>query len=270
MTTAPTNVEERELLPWEAYIPGGHWRNAEDEAEGAKLGMWLFLATEVLLFGGFFCAYAAFRLMYPDNWHEASRYYLSWKIGATNTAVLIISSFTIVLAIRGAQLGRRWQTMVNLVITQLCGIFFLVLKIGWEYIPKIHHGELPGINYRYHYEAQHPINVPPPPPADLRAVTTDMPHAVFTGTQKALEAAQHAYHFTPGPHDDIFLSVYWIATATHGLHVLIGVLVMGWALWKTWKWHYGPTHYTSLENIGLYWHLVDIIWIFLFPLLYLV
>ena len=270
MTTAPTTVEDRELLPWEAYVPGHHWRNAEDEAEAAKLGMWLFLSTEVLLFGGFFCAYAAFRLMYPENWHEASRYYLSWKIGATNTAVLLLSSFTIVLAIRGAQLGRRWQTMVNLFITNCCALFFLVLKIGWEYIPKIRKGELPGVNYRYHFDPHHAGNHVATPPNNLQAVVSDVPHAVFSGTRQAIEATQHAYHFTPGAHDSIFLSVYWISTATHGFHVLVGVGVITWAMLKTWKLHYGPTHYTSLENIGLYWHLVDIIWIFLFPLLYLV
>ncbi len=224
MTTAASTT--RELLPHEAYVPGAHWRNAQDEAEAAKLGMWLFLGTEVLLFAGFFCAYAAFRLWYPDNWHDASRYYLNWKIGFANTVVLLLSSFTIVLAIRGAQTNRKWMTLWTLVITQACAAFFLIVKLGWEYAPKIAKGELPGANFSY----------------------------------------DHAQ----GPYDHIFLSVYWISTATHGFHVFVGMVVIAWAMWKTLKDHYGPRHYTSLENIGLYWHLVDVIWIFLFPLLYLV
>jgi len=247
MTTVAASLES-ELRPYEAYVPGAHWRNAEDEAEGAKLGMWLFLGTEVLMFGGFFCAYAVFRMMYPEVWHEASRHYLNWKIGAINTVVLLLSSFTVVMAIRGAQLARRWQMVVNILITIACALFFLTVKLLFEYWPKIQKGELPGALYRY------------------------VPHHVDAAAAgHAADAAGHAAHaFVPGTHDHLFLSIYWISTATHGLHVLIGVFVLSWALLKALRWDYGPKHYTSLENIGLYWHIVDVIWIFLFPLLYLV
>lgn len=255
-----TTTDSHELKPHEAYVPGHHWRNAEDELEGAKLGMWLFLATEILMFSGFFCAYAVFRMLYPDNWHEASRYYLNWKIGAANTAVLLLSSFTVVLAIRGAQLGKRGMILWNLAITQLCAAFFLVVKLGWEYWPKWQKGELPGANFMY----------PGSHGADHAAATLTDPAAMGQIVEVAAKAGEAAHHFTPMPHDQIFLSVYWIATATHGLHVFIGMIVIGWAMIKAWKWQYGPRHYTSLENIGLYWHIVDIIWIFLFPLLYLV
>lgn len=226
MATAAVEQNDQHLEPHERYVPQSHWRNAHDEAEGAKLGMWLFLSTEVLLFSGFFCAYSVFRMLYPGNWHEASHHYLNWKIGFANTLVLLLSSFTIVMAIRGAQTNRRGMILLNLTITQLCAIFFLVVKIGWEYMPKIAKGELPGANFQY----------------------------------------AHGH----GAHDQLFLSVYWIATATHGFHVLVGIVVIAWAMVKTVKGYYGPKHFTSLENIGLYWHLVDIIWIFLFPLLYLV
>lgn len=255
MTTLPVAADiDRELEPHERYVPGHHWRNAKDELEAAKLGMWLFLATEVLLFAGFFCAYAVFRMWYPGNWHEASRYYLNWQIGAANTAVLLLSSFTIVLAIRGAQLGNKSMIMINLIITQLCAAFFLIVKLGWEYWPKIQKGELPGANFSY---AGH---------------LPDVAHAgdaVAHAAQAAGHAADHA-HYVTQPYDHIFLSIYWISTATHGFHVFVGMLVIAWAMWLCAKGHYGPKHYTSLENIGLYWHLVDVIWIFLFPLLYLV
>jgi cytochrome c oxidase subunit 3 len=154
MSQATTNEAAGELRPYEAYVPGHHWRNAEDEQEAAKLGMWLFLSTEVLLFGGFFVAYAVFRMMYPGVWHEASRHYLDWQIGAINTAVLLLSSFTIVLAIRGAQLGNRRMIMINLWITQACAAFFLIVKILFEYIPKIQKGKLPGANFRYHHHGK--------------------------------------------------------------------------------------------------------------------
>jgi cytochrome c oxidase subunit 3 len=255
MTAVDTQHGDKgELLPYEAYVPGHHWRNAEDEAEGAKLGMWLFLSTEVLLFAGFFCAYAAFRLMYPENWHSASAYYLNWKIGAANTVVLLLSSFTIVLAIRAAQQGKRGMIMINLIITQICALFFLVVKIGWEYIPKIEKGKMPGAFFNYSPKGEEH--------AAVEAGQAIMPAAAAV--------AENGAAFVPGAHDHIFLSVYWISTATHGFHVFVGVLVIFWAMWKTAKFHYGPNHYTSLENIGLYWHLVDVIWIFLFPLLYLV
>lgn len=260
-SVATSHTPASELKPHERYVPGAHWRNAVDESEAAKLGMWLFLSTEVLLFSGFFCAYAVFRLWYPGNWHEASRHYLSWQIGFANTIVLLLSSFTIVLAIRGAQTNRKGMILLNLLITQLCAAFFLVVKIGWEYIPKINKGELPGRNFSY---AGHV--------ADHGANAVDAAHAADAAQMLATAGAHAADHadYIPAAYDHIFLSVYWISTATHGFHVFVGMIVIAWAMWKAARDHYGPRHYTSLENIGLYWHLVDVIWIFLFPLLYLV
>jgi cytochrome c oxidase subunit 3 len=256
MTSLPAEsaAMDRELEPHERYVPGHHWRNAQDEMEAAKLGMWLFLATEILLFAGFFCAYTVFRYWYPENWHAASRHYLNWKIGAANTVVLLLSSFTIVLAIRGAQTNRKGMMLVNLFITELCAAFFLVVKLGWEYAPKWQKGELPGGFFTYGgHDASH----------DAHAATE---HASWFST---LLSVDHG-HYVTNAYDHIFMSVYWISTATHGFHVFAGMIVIGWAMWMAARGHYGPKHYTSLENIGLYWHIVDVIWIFLFPLLYLV
>lgn len=256
MTTLPVGpTYERELEPHERYVPGTHWRNAQDELEAAKLGMWLFLGTEVLLFGGFFCAYAVFRYWYPDNWHAASRHYLNWKIGAVNTAVLLLSSFNVVLAIRGAQMNRRWMIQVNLLMAWLCGLFFLVVKLWKEYFPKVQAGEMPGAFFRY-------------AGSDGHAHAAEHAGAL----SRWFDAIFHVDHgaYVTQPYDHLFLSIYWVATATHGFHVLVGMLAFMWAMWLAWRGWYGPRHYTSLENIGLYWHLVDIIWIFLFPLLYLV
>lgn len=227
MTTVPVNMTSKPE-PHETYVHGHHWRNADDEKDAAKLGMWLFLGTEALMFSGFFCAYAVYRMLYFDTWKEASGYYLNWKIGAFNTLVLLISSFTIVQAIRGAQLNKKMMCFWNLAATNVCAVTFLVVKLWLEYLPKIQKGELPGGFFTYGHGPE--------------------------GTT----------------HDHIFLGIYWVATATHGLHVLIGVFVIGWCMLRTMKGHFGPKNYMFLENTGLYWHIVDVIWIFLFPMLYLV
>lgn len=222
----PTRQRSFEGLPHENPKVASHFRSLEDQNDAGKLGMWLFLTTEVLLFAGFFCSYAVFRMLYPEAFHNASHYYLNWKIGLMNTAVLLLSSFTVAMSIRNAQLNQQGWLRFNLLITILCGLFFLVVKVIWEYIPKIQKGELP----------------------------------------------MGLYHYSGGLHDQepIFLSIYWVATATHGVHVLIGVILLVWLLIRAFKMHFGPKTYLALENVGLYWHLVDLIWIFLFPLLYLI
>ncbi|MEM1166852.1 MAG: cytochrome c oxidase subunit 3 [Planctomycetota bacterium] len=273
-------------------VHGHHWRSLDDEQDGAKFGMWIFLATEVLLFSGFFCAYAVFRMWYPENWHEASRYYLNWKIGAFNTVVLLISSFTVVMAIRYAQLKKRMWCLFHLTITQICALAFLFIKIVWEYIPKIKKGELVGGHYNYIGGHAHLGHGEATAHGVAAAAGHDAGHTGEYAAHAAEDALKYAggpewsknlpdiplpavfdtgYHsFEPGAHDQVFLGIYWVTTATHGVHVLIGVFLFAWIMWKAWKWQYGPKNVTSLENAGLYWHIVDIIWIFVFPLMYLV
>jgi cytochrome c oxidase subunit 3 len=237
LSTAPTTASpavgsassQADDRPYhETYEHGHHWRNAHDEFEGAKLGMWLFLATELLMFSGFFCAYFVYRMLYYDTWRASSHYYLDWTIGTMNTVVLLISSFTVVMAIRAAQMNRKWLCFWNLAITNLCALFFLVVKLGWEYWPKIEKGELPGAFFTYGHGPE--------------------------GTT----------------HDHLFMSIYWVATGTHGLHVLLGIFVITYAMVQVARGRYGPKNYVFLENLGLYWHVVDLVWIFLFPMLYLV
>jgi cytochrome c oxidase subunit III len=271
--------------PHETYVHGHHWRSRYDEADGAKLGMWLFLSTELLLFAGFFCAYAAFRLFYPDNWHEASRYYLDWEIGFINTCVLLLSSWTIVMAIRSAQLARKMATFWYLAATNVCAVFFLVTKLALEYWPKWEKGKLPGAYFNYpNYGPADPQKMknmtlpedPGPIAEGARSIMDQGAAIVATHAPQAMEVipaaakgAEGAAH-TPMPHDHIFLSVYWISTATHGIHVLVGVFLITWLMIRTLKDHFGPRNFMALENVGLYWHVVDLIWIFLFPLMYLV
>jgi cytochrome c oxidase subunit 3 len=201
-----------------------HFSEAIQQRESAKLGVWIFLLTEVLLFGGLFCAYAVFRSWYPDmflNAHKA----LNVTLGTTNTVVLITSSVTMALAIRAMQLGKKRLTIVNLSITLLLAAAFLVIKY-FEYSHKIHLGQLPGKFYTY------------------------------TGIE--------------GTNPHVFFSIYFAMTGLHGLHVIAGMGVISWVLTRTVRNHFSPEYYTPIELTGLYWHLVDMIWIFLFPLLYLV
>ncbi len=201
-----------------------HFTDVHQQAESAKLGIWIFLLTEVLLFGGLFCFYAIYRSWNPDMFHNAHAFLNVW-MGATNTVVLIVSSLTMALAIRSMQLGRRKHTIVFLAGTVLLACVFMVIKY-FEYSHKIHLGQLPG--KWYFFEG-------------------------IAGTN---------------PH--IFFSAYFLMTGLHGFHVLGGIAVITWLIIKTARGSFSPEYYTPIEMTGLYWHLVDLIWIFLFPLFYLI
>jgi len=201
-----------------------HFTDVHQQAESAKLGLWLFLLTEVLLFGGLFCFYAIYRSWNPEMFHNAHAFLNVW-MGATNTVVLIVSSLTMALAIRSMQLGRRKHTIAFLAATVVLACAFMVIKY-FEYSHKIHLGQLPG--KWYFFEG-------------------------IAGTN---------------PH--IFFSAYFLMTGLHGFHVLGGIGVITWLIIKTARGSFSTEYYTPIEMTGLYWHLVDLIWIFLFPLFYLI
>lgn len=206
-----------------AYL-AHHFSEVEQQQESAKLGMWIFLLTEVLLFGGLFCFYTIYRAWNPDMFYNAHKF-LNVELGALNTVVLISSSVTMALAIRSMQLNDRKKTIWFLVITLACAAIFLVVKY-FEYSHKFHLGQLPGKFYTF------------------TAVQGNNPH--------------------------IFFSVYFTMTGLHGIHVLAGMVAISWVLYRTVKNNFSAQYYTPIEMTGLYWHLVDLIWIFLFPLLYLI
>ncbi len=201
-----------------------HFSEVEQQRESAKLGMWIFLLTEILLFGGLFCAYAIFRSWNPDMFYNAHKF-LNVELGTINTIVLITSSLTIALAIHSIQLGKRKLSIGLLAMTLLLAAVFLVIKY-FEYSHKFHMGQLPGKYY------------------------------TFTGIK--------------GDNPHIFFSVYFAMTGLHGLHVIAGMFAISWVMIKTIKNRFSPQYYTPMEMTGLYWHLVDLVWIFLFPLLYLI
>ena len=201
-----------------------HFDSLEQQHEAATLGMWMFLITEVLFFGGLFLAYMLYRIWYPEAWAEGS-YQLNLALGTINTVVLIGSSLTMALAVRSAQTGAQRSTVVWLILTMLLGLVFLIIKY-FEYAEKFEHHHVPGSNFAF-----------------------------------------------PGPHGhqvQIYFSLYFLMTGLHATHMLIGFGLLSVIAWMAHKKRFTPEWYTPVEMSGLYWHFVDIVWIFLFPLLYLV
>jgi cytochrome c oxidase subunit III len=209
-----------------------HFHSMKQQTSAEKLGMWLFLAQELLFFSGLFLAYSLGRYFYPET-YLAAHELLDWKMGAINTVVLLFSSLTMALAVRSAQINDTPGIKRYLWITILCGAVFMVIKY-FEYAHKFHVGLLPG---KFFSADVTQLGVPEIPP-----------------------------NFHPA----VFFGVYFVMTATHGLHVVIGMGVMLWLLVKASRNEFSSTNYVAIENTGLYWHLVDLIWIYLFPLLYLV
>ncbi|HVT46734.1 MAG TPA: cytochrome c oxidase subunit 3 family protein [Vicinamibacterales bacterium] len=199
-----------------------HFYSMEQQFEAATLGMWVFLVTEIMFFGGMFTAYLVYRTMYPESWMAGS-HELNVPLGASNTAVLICSSFTMVMAVRCAQLGQKAKQIGFMLATMVFGVVFLGIK-GYEYAEKFHHHLVPGP------------------------------------------------HFNPAlPHSEqIFFTLYFMLTGVHAAHMIVGLGIMTVVLVMTIRDKFSPSWYTPVEIAGLYWHFVDIVWIFLFPLLYLI
>jgi cytochrome c oxidase subunit III len=193
------------------------------QREAATLGMWVFLVTEVLFFGGLFLVYAVYRNLYPAAFAAAS-HELDVVLGSVNTVLLITSSLTMALGVRAAQTGQRRLLLLFLIATMVLGAAFLGIK-SFEYYHKFVEHHVPGPGFVF--EAEH---------------------------------ARHA---------QIFFSLYFVMTGLHALHMIIGLGIMAVMFWWSWRGTITTEYYSPIEISGLYWHFVDIVWIFLFPLLYL-
>ena len=214
-----------QLPPHETYVAAEHFRGRDHEFDAVKMGVWLFLATEVLLFAGLFCYYAIMRLLHPEAFAHGSSL-LDWRWGLFNTVVLLYSSYTVASAVRCAQVGDQKGLQRNIVVTLICGVAFLAIKVLFEYGPKAAEGKLPGQFYSY-----------------------------------------------PGwvsPYEPQWWGLYYGATGIHASHVIVGIGLFIWLLIRARKGQFGPKHYNAVEGVGLYWHIVDVVWIFLFPMLYLI
>jgi cytochrome c oxidase subunit 3 len=211
-----------------------HFATPEQQRNSSNLGMWIFLATEVMFFGGLFCAYLIYRRWYFGDFGAASKS-IDALLGGINTAVLICSSLTVVLAIWAAQTSRRALLILMLVLTMLFGLTFLGIK-GKEYKDKFEEHHVPGATFSFE-------------------------HVPIPG---------HPDQYAKPEHAQIFFALYFIMTGLHALHMVIGLGIFSWLLWMAWKGRFTPEYHTPLEVGGLYWHFVDIVWIYLFPLLYLI
>lgn len=347
-----------------------HWETPQQQFEAGKLGMWLFLVTEVMLFGGLFCAYSVWRGQHPELFKYGS-HFLNTTLGAINTAVLIVSSLTMAWGVTCAQKSQKWGLILCLILTLLGAMTFLGIKY-FEYKAKFDHGLFPGIRFYQpadHYEsgahpsaphveegmadqrtpgstpahgvqqtdgemvssehalvmgevaAQAPAHPAPPSagasaaPTTASASTTPAAHsgfelqtlaitpatapdippvdapsfapaatgpagldpqATFESEPVRLENPRQEAHTPPlkdparPPNTHMFFNIYFMMTGLHGVHVFVGMIIIGWLLVRAFKGHFNSEYFTPVDLGGLYWHIVDLIWIFLFPLFYLI
>jgi cytochrome c oxidase subunit 3 len=216
-----------------------HFENLEQQHEAGTLGMWMFLATEVMFFGGLFTGYAIYRSLYSADFQVASERLITW-LGAVNTAVLICSSLTMALALYSARLGNRRALIGFLAATMILGSVFLGIKAK-EYYIDYEEGLIPGVNF------------------DLEQFA------------KQDEPSGSASEYTVNPqHVQLFFVFYFIMTLVHAGHMIVGLGVLLVLLILSILGRYTAKYFTPIELTGLYWHFVDIIWVFLFPLLYLI
>jgi len=247
-----------------------HFDTMRQQKEAAVLGMWVFLLTEILFFGGLFVAYTVYRVWYFEAFAEASRR-LNIFWGALNTAVLIISSLTMALAVRSAQTNNRKWTVNWLILTMILGCVFLGVKVV-EYRDKFANYEVPGSSYNFAYHEQHEGAIAG---GEHGAASAEAPasQAAEGGHAQSAEAAAHHVKMSPEQLQrttQLYFSLYFTMTGLHALHMIIGVGLMLVITWMAHKGKFDENYYTPVEMGGLYWHFVDIVWIFLFPLLYLV
>ncbi len=275
-----------------------HFDTPEQQMTSAKLGMWVFLGTEILMFGGLFCAYSIARHNHPQVFAFAANEYLSTTLGAVNTVVLITSSLTMAWGVRAAQLNQKKLLIVCLILTLLGAFAFLCVKTV-EYSKKWNEDVWIGTGNKYNADYQGADKAPMKPtiveikapasqPVDPRIDRPDgnagtineskvKPRFVINAglaPETTEKAAKDPTVEDLSQRDrasvNTFFSCYFLMTGLHGIHVLVGMGLITWLLVRATRNEFGSEYFTPVDLIGLYWHLVDLIWIFLFPLLYLI
>lgn len=292
-----TNVDSHD----HHYHPPGLQHQFEDmgqQQESASIGMWMFLVQEIMFFGGLFTVYLVFRSKYPIAFAAASNH-LDAFWGGLNTLVLIVSSLTMALGVYYAQKSNRNMQVLMIAVTMVFGTVFLGVK-AIEYTDKYNHGLVPvdGWNKRMAGEAES-VGANHVEPKSEPKTSLDTPNSANEGhgnprgefkidkdndlklvvQERAhlTESEKLGYFNNAGEIDAdkfrdkmrIFFWIYFTMTGLHALHMIIGLGIMAWLLWKAWRGSFTAEYYAPVEISGLYWHFVDIVWIFLFPLLYL-
>jgi cytochrome c oxidase subunit III len=283
-----------------------HFDTPEQQAQTGKLGMWVFLGTEILMFGGLFCAYSVYRHNHPEVF-EYAHHYLNKVLGGINTLVLITSSLTMAWGVRAAQLGQKKLLIAMLTITVIGGAVFMSIK-GVEYGTKWKESIFIGKGNLFYADAAEtknkakvqeleadvlkipegekqpalPVTKVAPEPADPNAGTADQakivpPNITPAGLARPEVSAADEGKLQFGNLSEIdkrrvytFFAIYFCMTGLHAIHVLVGMSLITWIAIRASRNEFSPAYYTPVDLVGLYWHLVDLIWIFLFPLLYLI
>jgi cytochrome c oxidase subunit III len=273
-TTGPTTGPEHHA----ALVH--HFDDMEQQKEASTFGMWVFLLTEIMMFGGLFTAYLIYRIKYYDAFVAGSSS-IDVLLGFINTLVLLVSSFTMAMAVYAAQKGsRKWQ-MIWLVGTMIFGATFLGIK-AIEYDQKYEECHIPG-NF-----IGKPFNATGGPGCESGNIAKEMQERARKTNEKIeregkakgwspekiekskVDVPSDAYAKQTAERTEIFFSFYFAMTGLHAFHMIIGLVLLTWLLVRASRGEFGPQYYTPVELGGLYWHFVDIVWIFLFPLLYLI
>jgi cytochrome c oxidase subunit III len=285
-----------------------HFDTPEQQFTSAKLGMWVFLGTEILMFGGLFCVYSIYRHNHPLVFKFAAESFLSTRLGTLNTIILITSSLTMAWGVRAAQLNQKRLLIGCLVLTLLGAAGFLVVK-SIEYTNKWNEHVWVGQWNKYNGDSNEVYRVPPPAQPTTQSTALIAPQNGNTeesagdgNIAKDISQIRPRYDYplsqtiqvpmketasaTEGPENvdakfrelsdadqwrvNTFFSCYFLMTGLHGIHVIVGMALITWLLIRSIKGEFSSEYFTPVDLIGLYWHLVDLIWIFLFPLLYLI
>jgi cytochrome c oxidase subunit III len=218
-----------------------HFETEEQQREAGTFGMWLFLLTEIMFFGGLFFAYLLYRNWYYDAFVAASNQ-LSIKLGGWNTAILISSGFFMALGVWAAEVRKRGLLVIFLILTTLFGMAFIGIKYV-EYKEKWDKNHIPGKNF------------------DVSEFVNPKAHGIDNEKPLTLDMAQKT---------QIFFFLYFGMTGMHAVHMIIGIVLLFWLTWRAYYGEFSSGYVAPIENFGLYWHFVDIVWLFLFPLLYLI
>jgi len=235
--TAVEAEHEHVVLPQHRH----HFETEEQQREAGTFGMWLFLLTEIMFFGGLFFAYLLYRNWYYDAFAVASNQ-LSVPLGAANTAILITSGFCMALGVWAAEVRKKGLLVLMLVLTTVFGVAFLGVKYV-EYHEKWEKHHIPGPHF------------------DISEFVNPVAHGIKNEQPLAPDMAQRT---------QVFFSLYFAMTGMHALHMIIGIGVLFWLTYRAHRGEFSVGYVAPIENFGLYWHFVDIVWLFLFPLLYLI
>lgn len=226
------------------------FEDIDQQQESYVVGMWSFLVTEVMFFGALFLMYTLYRWKFHADWFIAHEE-LNWKMGGVNTVVLLLSSYMVAMAVHFHQKNKKKWVLRCLGVTLLCAFGFLAIKTV-EYSSKVHHELYP--DHTFSYGGEH---------HEVKSWSDDLVKSLGLDVPKAHQEAnpQHA---------KLFFGLYFTMTGLHGIHVVIGIIVISTLMWLIWRESPLITDYIPTEMVGLYWHFVDLVWIFLYPLFYLI